>query len=92
MTLADSSTYGGSGALTAATFTADGRFGGAFVFTTSNTTPTYADLGLPPQLQMFGSQTFMAWLRPHYHGADDGDVFSRGDVQVTRARCRRCVA
>jgi hypothetical protein len=75
----DASTFAGTGAVTGAALVNAGRFGQALSF--SNRTETFVDLGAPAQLQMFGSQTLMAWIKPTgVYGPDDSDIISNDDV------------
>jgi chitodextrinase len=73
-TTADASGNGNTGTLNGATRTTAGQFGSAVVVSGSG---AYVDLGNGPTLQITGSMTISAWIRPAAFPADDAAVVSK---------------
>ncbi|HKS35608.1 MAG TPA: PQQ-dependent sugar dehydrogenase, partial [Verrucomicrobiae bacterium] len=72
----DASGNGHGGALSGATWTPSGRYGGALSF---NGSSSYVDLGNPPGLQLTGSKTWSAWVKAAANPPDDGQIVAKSD-------------
>ena len=73
-TTSDASGNGNTGTLNGATRTTSGQFGSAVVV---NGAGAYVDLGNGPTLQLTGSMTISAWIRPAAFPVDDAAVVSK---------------
>jgi chitodextrinase len=72
---ADASGNGNNGTLNGATRTTAGQFGGAVVVNGNDA--SFVDLGGGPTLQLAGSMTISAWIRPAAFPVDDAAVVSK---------------
>jgi hypothetical protein len=74
---ADSSGNNNTATLVGATWTTAGQFGSALVF---NGGSAYADLGNGPTVQLTGSMTISAWIRPTAFPRDDAAIVSKRTI------------
>lgn len=74
--LTDASGNGLNGQIQGATWSPNGRYGGALFF---NGTSSYVDLGNPAALQMTGSMTIEAWINAAANPPDDGQIVAKSD-------------
>jgi sulfur relay (sulfurtransferase) complex TusBCD TusD component (DsrE family) len=72
----DASMNGNTGTINGATWTSQGKYGGALSF---NGSSSYVDLGNPAALQITGSMTWSAWVKAAANPADDGQIVAKSD-------------
>ena len=72
----DASGHGITGNIFGATWTSGGRYGNALSF---NGSTSYVDLGNPALLQITGSMTWSAWVKPAANPPNDGQIVAKSD-------------
>jgi hypothetical protein len=75
-TVTDESGNNLTGTILGATWTTNGRYGGALSF---NGTNSYVDLGNPAALRLTGSMTLEAWIMAAANPSDDGQIVAKSN-------------
>jgi cell division septation protein DedD len=72
----DASGHGITGNISGATWTTGGRYGYALSY---NGSSSYVDLGNPALLQITGSMTWSAWVKPAANPPNDGQIVAKSN-------------